>query len=595
MDHGRIGRVFLLLGAAALLIIPAAWRTGVGGGDCGTMEKVINTGACVSGPGGNIIRNKGGHLLDLNECATYKGRKGDELQFHANSATSTAPFDISRDRNYDLDGDGSPDISVIYDDGTIVSDQTYGTAIDFVRLIQKFMLTHNDVYDIVEFFPNFSHAEGSFFLGIKNGIRGIGEDIADDSATYGTHHLQGFTNYRNYLAYPLDVNERIAGNNDSTMTLLAQETAHRWGAELQFDSDPSSRVKASTDLLGRGLVHWSYFASVPSVLAASYSSSLEGNAWIDLGTGSFQTTNTSGTGGYTMLDQYIMGFRSFSDLPDNTLLIAPDRTEVHTASDTPYTPELDGINPVNVIGAAVNVNKEDILRIEGPRNPDVTQSPKKIRIAFVLLSRDLTNDVPLGDVQRLNGIRVAFANYFHQQTEGIGEAVTTLGDVDLDGDGYTTLNDCDDSDPNINPGVIEGPAYQPSCNFVDDDCDGFVDEGFDADNDFWTVCQGDCNDNDPTINPDAVEIIGDLVDNDCDGLADNTIPVDQDFDGWSPPKDCNDSDPNINPDGIEVVDGVDNNCNGFIDCADPQVIKQSEKGPRRNDGLDNDCNGIIDG
>ncbi len=43
--------------------------------------------------------------------------------------------------------------------------------------------------------------------------------------------------------------------------------------------------------------------------------------------------------------------------------------------------------------------------------------------------------------------------------------------VDADGDGYTDGEDCDDSDPAVNPGATEDP-----CNERDDDCDGEVDE-----------------------------------------------------------------------------------------------------------------------
>ncbi|MCB9793178.1 MAG: putative metal-binding motif-containing protein [Alphaproteobacteria bacterium] len=42
---------------------------------------------------------------------------------------------------------------------------------------------------------------------------------------------------------------------------------------------------------------------------------------------------------------------------------------------------------------------------------------------------------------------------------------------DLDGDGVSPPEDCDDEDPNVSPLIEE------SCDEVDQDCDGQVDEG----------------------------------------------------------------------------------------------------------------------
>jgi hypothetical protein len=71
-------------------------------------------------------------------------------------------------------------------------------------------------------------------------------------------------------------------------------------------------------------------------------------------------------------------------------------------------------------------------------------------------------------------------------------------------------NDCNDSNPNINPSQLEDPY-----NGEDDDCDpSTLDD--DLDQDGFSIAD-DCNDTDSSINPDAVEIPNNGIDEDCDG------------------------------------------------------------------------------
>ena len=91
---------------------------------------------------------------------------------------------------------------------------------------------------------------------------------------------------------------------------------------------------------------------------------------------------------------------------------------------------------------------------------------------------------------------------------------------DFDGDGFPFIADCDDSDPEVHPGAIE------ICNGKDDDCDGTVDEGFDADEDGYTTCNGDCNDRSAKIHPGADETPNDGIDSNCNNIDNcGTVPL----------------------------------------------------------------------
>ncbi len=112
--------------------------------------------------------------------------------------------------------------------------------------------------------------------------------------------------------------------------------------------------------------------------------------------------------------------------------------------------------------------------------------------------------------------------------------ISRVGPQDSDGDGFFTPNDCDDSDPAIHPGATE------TCDNVDNDCDGFIDEGIflwyiDADADGF----GDPSTPAPSCTP-------------IFGYAQNNL-------------DCDDTEQTVNPFTTEYCDGLDNDCNGIVD------------------------------
>ena len=122
--------------------------------------------------------------------------------------------------------------------------------------------------------------------------------------------------------------------------------------------------------------------------------------------------------------------------------------------------------------------------------------------------------------------------------------------------------DCNDYNPNVNPGVLDFLGDNQDTN-----CDGH--EGTDLDGDGFASDAGggtDCNDDNPAVHPDSIDSVGNGVDDNCDGED----GVDADGDGFasldSGGDDCNDSSTQVNPDAPELChDATDNNCNGDVD------------------------------
>ena len=138
-------------------------------------------------------------------------------------------------------------------------------------------------------------------------------------------------------------------------------------------------------------------------------------------------------------------------------------------------------------------------------------------------------------------------------------------DPNSDQDGYYWFNDCNDSNPLIFPGAIE------KLNGIDDNCDGFWDEGFNQ-----TDTDGDnLSDYEEYhiygTNISLSDTDGDLLRDDAELFIYQTDPLiadnDSDVDGYYWFEDCDDEDPLRNPSIIESLDGIDNNCNNLIDEA----------------------------
>ncbi len=149
------------------------------------------------------------------------------------------------------------------------------------------------------------------------------------------------------------------------------------------------------------------------------------------------------------------------------------------------------------------------------------------------------------------------------------DSATIVIDYDHDDDGYDSAfyggDDCDDTDS------AESPVAEEACDGEDDDCDGELDEGFDADGDGWldeSACPEvesawDCDDTDATVSPDAEELCDNGIDDDCDGEDEacaygGTFDVDTIGYRWQ-------GETNGDCAGISVAGGQDANGDGYDD------------------------------
>lgn len=145
------------------------------------------------------------------------------------------------------------------------------------------------------------------------------------------------------------------------------------------------------------------------------------------------------------------------------------------------------------------------------------------------------------------GVQITF--YFDGDGDGFGTIDSSMAACTLPLSFSVNHSDCNDDSFTIHPFGIE------SCNLMDDNCDGIVDEGVqftyfsDSDNDGYgipgntiqacTVVSGysifssDCADNNPNVFPNAIENCNNWIDDNCNGFVNescgNLIPGDDVF------------------------------------------------------------------
>jgi hypothetical protein len=207
-----------------------------------------------------------------------------------------------------------------------------------------------------------------YYVPVANDVRGIGyqhdegRELFDDSPDSALEGVAFLNDWPYWQAHP-----------DEFRSAFHHEVAHRWGARVRAQIDGAS----SSELLGRGLSHWSYFLDTRG-------SPHEGNLWVSDGAGQHSETPLHGSQ-FSPLDAYLMGVGLPEEVQPFQLLRHPEvngvdcRGQPVSAASPPQT-----CQSIEVTGEAARLSIDDILAVEGPRDPPPSLTPRSVT-ALVLV------------------------------------------------------------------------------------------------------------------------------------------------------------------------------------------------------------------
>jgi subtilase family serine protease/Tol biopolymer transport system component/fibronectin type 3 domain-containing protein len=267
---------------------------------------------------------------------------------------------------------------------------------------RAFFDSHADEFDfllVASSFPFDTGGAAAVAWGVQNRVAGIGVDLFDESAAFGSAgRLLTFVDLgalENYDLVP------SSPGFETLLTAAAHEILHTWGAYIRFRA-PDGTLSSALTASG---AHWSY-------LFDSQASVLYGNDWRDDGDGTFESLAAEKIWG--PLDLYLAGLLGPEEVPP-LLLIENDSID----------PARRGRAGDRVEGVATVVTIDDIVAAEGPRLPAATDSQRAFRAGVVYLIRP-GEQVDGGALAALETFRRALEIRFAVLTGGRASLATHL-------------------------------------------------------------------------------------------------------------------------------------------------------------------------
>ena len=269
------------------------------------------------------------------------------------------------------------------------------------QIAQHFYQSHPDHFDTLIVFSSFEFDTGgatAVYHPVRNDVSGIGIESFDFASDYGSAgRLSGIVDMAALSRYALNPRDRAY---TQTLGVLAHELQHRFAAKVRYQPAGGS---VSTDLLGEGGVHWSYFLDTDASL-------MYGSDW-QVSPQGFESVQVRHR--FSPLDLYLAGLAAASEVPPLKLI----RGGAGQATDLPRL-------GARTTGSQESIDIGQIIAAEGPRQPDTAVAPRAFQAALLVLVRP-GQTVPAEQLLQLEQLRIHIAQFYQAAT--LGRATLRVG------------------------------------------------------------------------------------------------------------------------------------------------------------------------
>ncbi len=349
-----------------------------------------------------VLYPSGAFTMTYNGIGSTSQSNGSEIYmgFHPGGNPSLETISYSSDVPY-TSGAGAAVYETFYNYSTPVVNE--------VGLFQRFYSQFPDEFFQLVFFTNFSQTMAGFAneQNIKNDVTGLNLGIFDSSGQYGSNGvLESRCNMNQLSAWATDPTTRFYSKQNNFLTIMGQESGHRWGAFVYFDSGSGP----SNLILGRSDAHWSYYADLDH-------SSLEGGDWLEVSAQNY--TCPTMIDYFSEIDEYLFGLRTPEEVTDFFYISSSSNNT--SAARSVGTP----VQGAGAVGTYTPVTVYDIIAANGLRTPSVAGEEHDLRQGFILLVKAGLPPTQ-GQLDQIAGFRSAWEDYFEKSCDGRLSCNTSL-------------------------------------------------------------------------------------------------------------------------------------------------------------------------